>query len=38
LHIGALMYLALILFIITLGVNSIAVVLVESIRRRREVN
>ena len=38
LHIGALMYLALILFIITLGVNSIAVVLVESIRRRREIN
>ena len=38
LHIGALMYLALILFIITLGVNSIAVLLVESIRRQREVS
>lgn len=36
LHIGALMYLALILFIITLGVNSLAVLLVESIRRQRE--
>jgi phosphate transport system permease protein len=35
-HIGALMYLALILFFITLGVNALAVLLVESIRRRRE--
>jgi phosphate transport system permease protein len=38
LHIGALMYLALILFVITLGVNSIAVLLVERIRRQREAN
>jgi phosphate transport system permease protein len=36
LHIGALMYLALILFVITLGVNSVAVLLVESIRRKRD--
>ncbi|MEB3227472.1 MAG: phosphate ABC transporter permease subunit PstC [Synechocystis sp.] len=35
-HIGALMYLALILFFITLVVNAIAVLLVEGIRRQRE--
>jgi phosphate transport system permease protein len=35
-HIGALMYLALILFFITLVVNAVAVLLVESIRRQRE--
>ena len=36
LHVGALMYLALILFVITLGVNSLAVLLVENIRRQRQ--
>lgn len=36
LQIGALMYLALILFIITLGINSLAVLLVENIRQQRQ--
>lgn len=35
LHIGALMYLALILFIITLAVNSIAILLVQLINKNR---
>ncbi|AIE72678.1 MULTISPECIES: phosphate ABC transporter permease subunit PstC [unclassified Synechocystis] len=38
LHIGALMYLALILFVITLGINSLAVLMVETIRRQGESN
>jgi phosphate transport system permease protein len=36
LHIGALMYLALILFVITLGINSLAVLMVATIRRQGE--
>ena len=35
LHIGSLMYLALILFVITLGVNSVAILLVQFINRNR---
>ncbi|ACK71217.1 phosphate ABC transporter, inner membrane subunit PstC [Gloeothece citriformis PCC 7424] len=35
LHIGSLMYLALILFVITLGVNSLAVLLVQYIQRNQ---
>jgi phosphate transport system permease protein len=38
LHIGALMYLALILFVITLGINSLAVLMVATIRRQGESN
>ncbi len=38
LHIGALMYLALILFTITLGVNGVAVLLVKNIRSKRGAN
>ena len=37
LHIGALMYLALILFVITLVVNSIAILLVQFINRKRNI-
>jgi len=37
LHIGALMYLALILFVITLIVNSIAILLVQFINRKRNI-
>ncbi|WP_353674564.1 phosphate ABC transporter permease subunit PstC [Synechocystis sp. LKSZ1] len=36
LHIGALMYLALVLFVITLGVNSLAILLVQTIQRRTQ--
>lgn len=36
LHIGALMYLALILFLITLSINSLAVLMIATIRRQRE--